>query len=59
VAPANAGAPCTWVQLFSQAWNTSAIPLTSVNFEFKAGTWRVETNNPGTTIFDNFKAARP
>jgi len=59
VAPANAGAPGTWVQLFSQAWNTSAIPLASVNFEFKAGTWRVETNNPGTAIFDNFKAARP
>ena len=58
-APANAGAPGTWVQLFSQAWNTAAVPLTSVNFELKGGTWRVEQNVPGTAIFDNFKAAKP
>ena len=58
-APSNAGVPGTWVQLAAQAWNTSAIPLTSVNFELKGGTWRNENNNPGTVIFDNFKAARP
>jgi hypothetical protein len=58
-APANAGAPGTWVQLFSQAWNTAAVPLTSVNFELKGGTWRAEPNVPGTAIFDNFKAAKP
>ena len=58
-APASAGAPGTFVQLFSQAWNTAAIPLASVNFELKGGTWRIETNNPGTVIFDNFKAAKP
>jgi len=28
-------------------------------FEIKAGTWRVEGSNPGTVIFDNFKAAKP
>ena len=59
VAPSNAGAPGTWVQLFSQAWNTSAVPLSSVNFELKGGTWRIEANNPGTVIFDNFRAAKP
>ena len=58
-APSNAGVPGTWVQLFSQAWNTSAVPLSSVNFELKGGTWRIETNNPGTVIFDNFRAAKP
>jgi hypothetical protein len=58
-APSNAGAPGAWVQLFSQAWNTSAIPLSSVNFELKGGTWRIEANNPGTVIFDNFRAAKP
>jgi len=58
-APSNAGAPGAWTQLFSQAWNTSAIPLSSVNFELKGGTWRIESNNPGTVIFDNFRAAKP
>lgn len=59
VAPSNGGAPGTWVQLHAQAWNTSAVPLSSVIFELKAGTWKIETNNPGTVVFDNFKAARP
>jgi phosphatidylinositol-3-phosphatase len=59
VAPASAGAPGTWVQLQAQLWNTSAVPLSSVMFELKGGTWRIEGNNPGTVIFDNFKAARP
>jgi hypothetical protein len=58
-APVTSGAPGTWVQLASAAWNTSAIPLTAVNFELKGGTWRTEANNPGTVVFDNFKAARP
>jgi acid phosphatase len=58
-APANGSAPGTWVQLFAQPWNTSAVPLSSVMFELKGGTWRIEANNPGTVIFDNFKAAHP
>jgi hypothetical protein len=58
-APANGGAPGTWVQLTAQSWNTGAIPLTSVMFELKAGTWRTEANSAGTVSFDNFKAARP
>jgi acid phosphatase len=59
VAPASGGVPGAWVQLHAQAWNTSAVPLSTVAFELKGGTWRVETNNPGSTVFDNFKAARP
>ena len=58
-APANAGVPGTWTQRYVAVWNTSAVPLSSVLFELKAGTWRVETVSPGTTFFDNFKAARP
>ncbi|HEU4767466.1 MAG TPA: hypothetical protein VFS77_08820, partial [Pyrinomonadaceae bacterium] len=58
-APSNAGEPGAWVQLFAQSWNTAAIPLSSVLFELKGGTWRNEANNPGTVVFDNFKAARP
>ncbi len=59
VAPARGDAPGAWAQLHAQAWNTAAVPLSSVLFELKGGTWRSETNNPGTVIFDNFKAARP
>jgi acid phosphatase len=59
VAPANGDVPGTWTQLHAQAWNTTAVPLGSILFELKAGTWKVETNNPGTVVFDNFKAARP
>jgi hypothetical protein len=58
-APASGGAPGAWVQLTATTWNTSAVPLTSVNFELKGGTWRNESNPPGTVVFDNFKAARP
>jgi hypothetical protein len=58
-APASGDVPGAWVQLTAAAWNTAAIPLTSVNFELKGGTWRFEANNPGTVVFDNFKAARP
>ena len=57
-APASGGAPGTWVQLAAATWNTGAVPLASVNFELKGGTWRSESN-PGTVVFDNFKAARP
>ena len=58
-APSNAGVPGSFVQLYSEAWNSSAVPLASVQFELKGGTWRIEGNNPGTVVFDNFKAARP
>jgi IPT/TIG domain len=58
VAPASGSAPGAWVQLHAQAWNTSAVPLGSMLFEVKGGTWKAEANAPGTVIFDNFKAAR-
>jgi acid phosphatase len=58
-APSNAGAPGAWTLLSSEAWNTSAVPLNAVMFELKGGTWRIEGANPGTVIFDNFKAAKP
>lgn len=58
-APSNAGVPGTWTQRYVAPWNTSAVPLSSVLFELKAGTWRIETGSPGTVIFDNFRAARP
>jgi hypothetical protein len=58
-APASGGAPGAWTQLYAEAWNTSAVPLNSVLFELKGGTWRIEGSNPGTVIFDNFKAAKP
>jgi hypothetical protein len=28
-------------------------------FELKGGTWKIEPNNPGTVVFDNFRAAKP
>jgi phosphatidylinositol-3-phosphatase len=59
VAASNAGTPGAWTQLYAEAWNTSAVPLSNVIFELKAGTWRVEGANPGTVSFDNFKAAKP
>ena len=58
-APANGDVPGTWTQLFAETWNTGAMPLGSVMFELKAGTWTTEVNAPGTVKFDNFKAARP
>jgi len=58
-APNNAGTPGAWTMLYSEAWNTAAVPLNSVIFELKAGTWRIEGANPGSVAFDNFKAAKP
>jgi hypothetical protein len=58
-APSNAGAPGTWTMLYSEPWNTASVPLNNVLMELKAGTWRIEGANPGSVIFDNFKAAKP
>jgi phosphatidylinositol-3-phosphatase len=54
----NSGVPGTWTQQCSDLWNTTAIPVTSVLFEMKAGTSVAEVNPPGTIIFDNFKAQK-
>jgi hypothetical protein len=58
-APSNAGTPGAWTMLYAEAWNTAAVPLSSIIFELKAGTWRIEGANPGSVSFDNFKAAKP
>lgn len=49
----------SWVFVVSEPWDTAAVPLSSVIFELKAGTWQPESVAPGTVVFDNFRAARP
>lgn len=58
-ASSSGGVPGTWTTHISEPWNNSAVPLTGVLFELKAGTWQVETTAPGSVTFDNFRAARP
>jgi hypothetical protein len=48
-----------WVFRYSEPWDTAAVPLSSVIFELKAGTWQPESVAPGTVFFDNFRAAHP
>jgi len=55
----NGGIPGSWTIVSSASWNTSAVPVSAVRFEFKAGTWQPESAAPGIVIFDNFRAARP
>ena len=56
-APSNGSGPGTWTQQYSQIWSSS-VTVTSVLFEVKGGTWRIETNAPGKVIFDNFLVVR-
>jgi len=49
----------SWVARYSERWDTASVPLSSIVFELKAGTWQVEAAAPGTVIFDTFKAAKP
>ena len=55
-APGSGGVPGTWVQQYSETWNSS-ISTSSIIFELKGGTWQVEANAPGKVIFDNFEVA--
>ncbi len=48
-----------WIFRYSEPWDSAAVPLSSVIFELKAGTWQPESVAPGTVVFDNFRAARP
>ena len=57
-APDNSGAPGSWTLRYSEQWDTASVPLASILFEMKAGTWQVETLAPGTVVFDNFRLAR-
>ncbi|MGH9822091.1 MAG: endonuclease/exonuclease/phosphatase family protein [Blastocatellia bacterium] len=58
-APDAGGVPGAWTAKYSEPWNTSWVPLAAIRFEVKAGTWQVESNSPGTVLFDNFRAAAP
>ena len=58
-APDNAGLPGSWVLRYSQQWNSASVPVATVMFEIKGGTWQPESLPPGTVIFDNFRVARP
>jgi hypothetical protein len=49
----------SWIVRYSEQWNNSAVPLTTITFELKAGTWQAEPVTPGIVVFDNFKAVRP
>jgi len=49
----------SWIVRYSEPWNSSAVPLSTVMFEIKGGTWQPEAVAPGTVIFDNFRAAHP
>ena len=56
-APGTGGVPGPWTRRASAAWN-AALPLSSLKFEMKAGTLDPHAN-PGTAVFDTFKAAIP
>ena len=49
----------SWTLRYSEQWNISAVPLATIVFELKAGTWQSEPVAPGTVIFDNFRVAKP
>jgi len=53
------GVPGGWTPRYSEAWNTSWVPVGSIQFELKAGTWQSEASIPGSVIFDSFRAAAP
>jgi len=57
-AAGSGAAPGSWVQRYSEAWNSS-ISLNATIFELKGGTWQPEANAGGKVIFDNFRAAVP
>jgi len=57
-APDNSGAPGSWILRYSEQWDTASVPLATIVFEIKAGTWQAEPVAPGIVIFDNFRSAR-
>jgi hypothetical protein len=58
-APDNSGVPGSWTLRYFEPWNVGSIPLNTILFELKAGTWQIELNAPGVVVFDNFRVARP
>jgi hypothetical protein len=59
IASDNSGVPGSWTLLHGEPWNTSAVPVTTIIFELKGGTWLSESVAPGMVVFDNFRAVRP
>jgi hypothetical protein len=58
-APDNSGVPGSWSLRYSEVWNSASVPLSTIIFEIKAGTWQAESVAPGLVVFDNFRVARP
>lgn len=57
-APNNGGTPGQWTVLSNlETWDTTAVPLSSIMFELKAGVSNADAS-AGTAIFDDFHAAR-
>lgn len=52
------GGPGAWTTHYEELWNEASVPLHSVQFELKGGTWQPESTAPGKVIFDNFRSAR-
>jgi len=55
----DSGVPGSWILRYSEQWDAASVPLATVMFEIKAGTWQAEPVAPGIVIFDNFRVARP
>jgi subtilisin-like proprotein convertase family protein len=53
-APGSGGVPGTWVQRYSEPWNSN-VGFNGFQFEMKAGTLAAEPNAPGKVIWDNFE----
>ena len=53
-APGSGGVPGTWVQRYSEPWN-STLGFSSFQFELRGGTLGAESTQPGKAIFDNFQ----
>jgi len=53
-APGSGGVPGTWVQRFSEPWN-STLAFNGFQFELRGGTLGAQSGQSGKAIFDNFQ----
>ena len=53
-APGTSGVPGTWVQRYSEPWN-STLGFNGFQFELRGGTLGAQSSQPGKAIFDNFQ----
>jgi hypothetical protein len=51
--------PTVWTSRYTETWNAAAVPLASVGFELEGGTTGVQSADPGTVAFDDFRAGVP